>query len=184
MEEKGRVPGEYCVAGRDYVQKPITLGQGSFLQTVMKTIQLDTRTPTGVVEFLLEGDRLSLVAAGLLMRKGMDRVAHQKMLDAMSTDFEAERDHLRAHMSYEQAVEMVADFFDFNLTSSISNTIKGIVRSITERFKDPEAKQLLDKTNLNGSTPSSPEETPQKENPLDLLNIEKSDLTSTSENKN
>jgi hypothetical protein len=113
---------EYEIGGRKFVQKALVLGQVKLLITTIKGVTLPRdATPASLVIAL--GDKVSDVLAIVLSEEGIP-LKNKKLRDV--------QDLIEEHLSIEQSIGMVEDFFDCNPIASISEAMIGLAKKVEQ----------------------------------------------------
>lgn len=113
---------EYEIGGRKFVQKALVLGQVKLLITTIKGVTLPRdATPASLVIAL--GDKVSDVLAIVLSEEGV-LLKNKKLKDV--------QDLIEQHLSIEQSIRMVEDFFDCNPIASISEAMIGLAKKVEQ----------------------------------------------------
>ena len=113
---------EYEIGGRKFVQKALVLGQVKLLINTIKGVTLPRdATPASLVIAL--GDKVSDVLAIVLSEEGIP-LKNKKLRDV--------QDLIEEHLSIEQSIGMVEDFFDCNPIASISEAMIGLAKKVEQ----------------------------------------------------
>lgn len=136
-------PKKYTINGRTYVQGPLVLGQLLPLCELVEGIKIPAFTVQEIIKAL--GPKLSEAMAIILIPEGKSPRASD--LEALAAIFEE-------HMTFETALEVVADFLSFNPASSLLEKIRGITASFKKNLGD-----LAPEKSSSESSTSSPKET-------------------------
>lgn len=135
---------EYTIGGRKFVQQELVMGQVKLLITAIKGISLP-RVLTTATLILALGDRVTDVLAIILREEGV--LLKDKKMDEV-------REWLEEHLSMEQSIRMVDDFFDCNPIASISEAVIGLAKKV--------------EMSMNKATPQPPLTKPSTESALPL----------------
>ena len=113
---------EYEIGGRKFVQKALVLGQVKLLISTIRGVALPRdATPASLVIAL--GDKVSDVLAIVLSEEGIP-LKNKKLRDV--------QDLIEEHLSIEQSIGMVEDFFDCNPIASISEAMIGLAKKVEQ----------------------------------------------------
>lgn len=110
----------YTINGTDYVQKPLVFGQVAQLTTLMKGIEFEEISPSGIIAGL--GDKLS-DAIAIVLRKDGQPLA-EKDLAAVNRDLE--------EIEFATVLKVVADFFECNPIQSLLESVVGITAALKQ----------------------------------------------------
>lgn len=110
----------YTINEKQYIQKPIVLGQIRQLTESLGGLTLDlSQDIMGIINTL--GDRLPVVLAAVLIPEGQS--IRDKDLVALATDLEAGCD-------LETAIKVIEDFFTCNPTASLLQKLAGAMKEL------------------------------------------------------
>ena len=118
----------YTIGTKKYAQKPIVIGQVNQLIDLIKTADFPTEpTPTSILITL--GDKVPLAIAIVLHEP--DKALREKDYKELAKEIEFD-------LTPEMALEVVSDFFDCNLISSLFDKIQKTVEKIGSKIKKEE----------------------------------------------
>ncbi|MEM5790329.1 MAG: hypothetical protein AAGU11_23660 [Syntrophobacteraceae bacterium] len=137
----------YEIAGKNYVQKKIVLGQLELLVPILSGLEINAATPVAELVRSL-GSALPEAIAVVVVEEGSDTRS------AMQSDALRQRaQDLSWGMDLELAVEVVTDFFALNPISSIGAKVGEKLQSLRQ------AKAKLQEANSNQQSMNSAPET-------------------------
>ena len=151
--------GKYTIGDKEYIQRPLVLGQINQLIAVIKNIIIPNDFNVKALIGLLGSRLSSAMAIVLLESEAVDGKSKKEVSQYLrNRELPPIADEIEFSIDPETTVQVIEDFFDCNPIASLLERLSGMTGKISDKIK-----KEMEKTSSTSSASPSPEETSPKE---------------------
>lgn len=145
-------PFNYTVDGKQYVQRPLVLGQIRQLTNLLKNIKWPEKLDIGELIGALS-DVMPEAFSIVLIEKGKE-----SSFDLRTRDLKAFKDDLEFGLGTDLIIKVIGDFLSCNQWDSIWNLIQMVIRTTYIKRENPQTETEVMETGSTSTLSTSPEE--------------------------